>query len=135
MINQLNLQDALPIIIKNDIVFEELKRDFPAILADLVTFKSNPNCSCRGRVMKFFNELLEKEPEALNKYVKDPAALTVELNNIKTQRQQNNYSGRIMTVQKGEEAWKSFATDMNNGKFFRAFSVVERENELVVYFL
>ena len=114
----------------------ELKRDFPDTLADLVTFKTNPNCSCRGRVVKYFTTLLETTPGALNKYVKDPVALNNELQRIRTQRLENNYSGKILTVPRNEEAWKNFSQEiLNGGKYFRGFSVVEREDVLVIYFL
>jgi hypothetical protein len=134
MITIANLGDALPILIKDDSVFEQLKADFPAILADLVTFKNNPNCTCRGRVIKFFTEQLEQNKDVLEKYVKDPAGLQAEINQLVSQRAANNYSGRVFEVQKGDEAWLTFSQSLA-GKAFRAFSVVERENSVAVYFL
>jgi len=136
MIDVSNLNDALPILMKDDSTFESLKSDFPDILADLVTFRTNPNCSCRGRVVKFFTTKLEESPGVLNKYIKDPNSLNTELQKIKTQRIDNNYSGRILTVSKGDEAWKTFAQEITSGgKYFRAFSVVENGDSLKVYFL
>jgi hypothetical protein len=134
MINLTNLSDSLPVIIKDDATFEELKKDFPEILADLTTFKSNPNCSCRGRVNKFFSEKLEKDSTVLNKYIKNTEVLKTELDKVSTQRQANNYSGKIISLPKTEEAWKNFSDEMKS-KFFRSFTVVEKENELVVYVL
>ena len=90
MINANTLPDVLPIIIRNDTVFEQIKSDFPDILADLVTFKANPNCTCRGRVFKFFTEQLEKEPSSLNKYIKDEVSLQAELKTLSDQRLANN---------------------------------------------
>lgn len=134
MINTSNLPDSLSIIIRNESSFEELKNDFPDTLADLITFKNNPNCSCKGRVVKFFTEKLEKDPEILNKYIKDSESLKLELDQLSKQKQLNNYSGRIVTLPKNEESWKNFSEEMRN-KFFRSFTVVEKENELVIYIL
>ena len=134
MINTTNLVDALPIMVKDDSVFEALKTDFPDILADLVTFKSNPNCTCRGRVFKFFTEKLEQSPEALNKYVKDAASLTAELDTIKNQRTLNNYSGKVFTVGNTDAAWEEFSRNLA-GKMFRSFAVVEKGDNLKVYFV
>ena len=134
MINTTNLVDALPIMVKDDSVFEALKTDFPDILADLVTFKSNPNCTCRGRVFKFFTEKLEQNPEALNKYVKDAAVLTVELDTIKNQRTLNNYSGKVFTIGNTEAAWDEFSKSLV-GKMFRSFAIVEKDGSLRVYFI
>ena len=134
MINTTNLVDALPIMVKDDSVFESLKTDFPDILADIVTFKSNPNCTCRGRVFKFFTEKLEQNPESLNKYVKDAAVLTAELDTIKNQRTLNNYSGKVFTVVNTDAAWEEFSRNLA-GKMFRSFAVVEKDGNLKVYFV
>jgi hypothetical protein len=134
MITVANLGDALPILIKDDSVFEQLKTDFPAILADLVTFKNNPNCTCRGRVIKFFTEQLEQNKDVLEKYVNNPSALQAEIDQLVSQRVANNYAGKIFEIQKGDQAWQAFAQSVA-GKAFRTFSVVERENTVAVYFL
>jgi hypothetical protein len=126
---------SLVYLIKDDTTFNRLKNDFPEILADLTTFKSNPNCSCRGRVTKFFSDKLQQDSTLLNKYIYNEAELIEQLNQVEISRQQNNYSGRIITLPKNETSWQQLAQEINQGKFFRSFSVVERENELVVYFL
>ena len=136
MIDDSNVNDALPILMRDDSTFESLKSDFPDILADLVTFRTNPNCSCRGRVVKFFTTKLESIPGMLNKYIKDPVSLNTELQALKTQRVDNNYSGRVVTVAKGDEAWKVFAQELvGGGKYFRAFNIVDNGDSLKVYFL
>lgn len=134
MINQRNLTDALSIIVQNEDAFTRLKNDFPDILADLTTFKSNPNCSCRGRVSNFFNGLLVTNPTLLDQYVTDSAELVSQLYAIEQERQNNNYSGRIFTIAKNEEAWKDFVNSLT-GKVFRLINVVERESEVVIYIL
>lgn len=134
MITVANLSDALPILVKDESVFEQLKADFPGILADLVTFKNNPNCTCRGRVFKFFTEQLEQNKDVLEKYVKDPAALQAEIDQLVSQRVASNYAGKIFEIQKGDQAWQVFAQSLV-GKAFRSFAVVERENTVAVYFL
>jgi hypothetical protein len=139
MITIANLADALPIIVKDEAVFEQIKTDFPGILADLVTFKNNPNCTCRGRVLKFFTEQLEANSNVLEKYVRDAVSLQEELDKITAQKVLNNYAGKVFEVPRGEgmssdEAWLQFSQSLV-GKSFRNFSVVERPDAVVVYFL
>lgn len=134
MINQGNVADVIPFLINNDNVFERFKSDFPEILADLITFKSNPNCSCRGRVIKYFSDQLTLSPEILEQYIYDQNALSQHLEQIQAQRLLNTYSGKILVIPKGEQAWADFQLSLT-GKLFRAFSVVERENSVAVYFL
>lgn len=134
MINQRNLTDALSIIVQNEDAFTRLKNDFPNILADLTTFKSNPNCSCRGRVSNFFNGLLVTNPTLLDQYIADSAELVSKLSIIEQERQNNNYSGRIFVIGKNEEEWKNFVNSLT-GKVFRLINIVERENEVAIYIL
>jgi len=135
MITISNLPYALSFLIKDDNTFVRLQTDFPDILADLISFKNNPSCSCRGRVIKFFGEKLQQNATILNEYIYDPVGLQNEIVLAEQARQLNSYSGKIITIPKNEEAWKNLSTDINNGKIFRAFSVLEKDNELVVYFL
>jgi len=134
MINLSNVADSVSILIRDNSTFERLKTDFPDILADLVTFKDNPNCSCRGRVFKFFTDKVEQTPDILNKYIFDPEFLSRELHLINNQRAENNYAGKVMSVEKTEQAWRDFTNSLT-GKTFRSFSVAERENSVMVYFL
>ena len=126
--------DILPILIKDEEIFSQFKNDFPSILADLVTFKDNPNCSCRGRVFKFFGEHLEKNPESLNQYIKNTNEINVKLQSLAEERANNNYTGKIFIIDGGEEAWAAFAATLPN-KMFRMFSIAERDDKVIVYFL
>jgi hypothetical protein len=134
MINKNNVADILPILVKDDEIFNRLQTDFSSILADLVTFKDNPNCSCRGRVFKFFSEQLEINPTVLDQYVKDASEISFKLQSLAEERANNNYAGKVFVIDKGEEAWVAFAGTLP-GKMFRMFSVAERDDKVVVYFL
>lgn len=134
MIYTNNVVDVLPILIKDDETFNRLKNDFSSILADLVTFKDNPNCSCRGRVFKFFTEHLEKNPGSLDQYIKDPVEITVKLQSLSDERANNNYAGKVFVIDQGDDAWAAFAGTLP-GKMFRMFSVAERNDKVIVYFL
>lgn len=134
MITIKNLNDALTLLLQNNDVFDRLKNDYPDVLADLVSLKNNPNCSCRNRVLKFFSDLLMSDPQALDKYVLDSVSFTTALELIDQQRQATNYSGRIFIIPKSEDSWKNFSKTLY-GKVFRNFSIIERENEIAIYFL
>lgn len=134
MINLGNIADVVQFFIQDDSIYERLKADFPEILADLITFKSNPNCTCRGRVIKYFTDQITLNANILDKYVTNQNALNNYLSHIQNQKFLNLYAGKVLTVQKGEEAWADFNRSLT-GKMFRGFSVVEKEDHLLVYFL
>lgn len=135
IVNNQNIADILSILAKNTEIFEQLQADFTDALADLVSFKNNPNCSCKNRLVKYFSDVLAHDPSALDKYVKDPESILAELRSLQAVRYNNNYAGRIITIPNNETAWKNLSIDINSGKFFRSFSVVDKGEELVVYFL
>lgn len=140
--------------IKNEVLFNSIKNKFPNILADLTSSRDNPNCSCKNRVKTFletqldsevnyFNDLLnmdeakkiiqEKSEEIKNTQIKNPLETHLQL------LQQNMFrssEGRVFEIGKTEEDWKNLTKKINNEKLnFKSFSVVEKEDKLVVYFI
>jgi hypothetical protein len=134
MINTTNVADAITILVRDNDAFESIKNDFSAILADLITFKNNPNCTCRSKVFKFFTEEIQKDPTILNKYVKNPEEFSREIEKIVQQRNSNNYSGKVIKIENTEEAWKALTAQLV-GNAFRTFSVIEKDGQLWVYLL
>ena len=128
------MPDLIHILVRDEETFDKIKTDFPEILADLTTLKTNPNCSCRGKVGKYFNDKIITEPTLLDKYYKDKNAIAIEIENIKARRLEQIISGKIFKVALGEEAWKEFNKQIT-GKVFRSFSIVREFDYLWVYFL
>ena len=136
MINQSNIYDALHLYRTKPDVWAELKNDFPDILADLTSFEENPNCSCGGRVSKYFRDKLKTDPNVFNKYNKYPEELNARISSRIQQQEQNMLAGKIFEIEKGEESWEKFVREfLMVGKQFHSFSVVEREDKVAVYFL
>jgi hypothetical protein len=130
-----NISDTIILLVIDDKSFELLKKDYSEILADLTSFKGNPSCTCKARVIKFFAEKIEKEPGCLDKYITNIDDFNNKLRIVNEKRDQNNYSGKVFEIEKTNEAWNNFCKDKITGKSFRGFSVVERENSVVIYFI
>ena len=82
-IDKNNLANIVSIILQNKDAFEEIKSDFPEVLADLTTFRENPNCSCRGRVTKFFSDKIVAGNESIfDKYVDHRLDLIKDINSV-----------------------------------------------------
>ena len=135
MINQTNLRQALHFFRTKEDVWEELKKDFPDILADLTSFQDNPNCTCAGRIHDFFIKKMAEDPNILNKYNKHPEELNAMITSQIQAQQQNVLAEKIIEVEKGEEAWQKFVFEFLMQKQFHSFSVVEREDKVAVYFI
>ena len=141
--------------IKNDIFFDSLKDKFPEILADLTSSRNNPNCSCKNRVKahlqakiaaeeSYFNNLISNEEikkltQEKAEEIKNSQVPTNPMENHIQMMQQNmfrNSGGRIFEIGKTEEDWKNLAKKLSEEKInFKSFSVVEKEDKLVVYFI
>ena len=128
------MPDLIHILIRDEATFNALKSDFPDILADLTTLKTNANCSCRGKVGKFFSDKVAATPGLLEKYYKDKQAIARELEVIKQRRIDSVIGGKVFKVQLGDDAWRDFNKTIV-GKTFRSFSVVREFDYLMVYFL
>lgn len=134
MVTAQNVSDVITILVKDDSVFEEIKKDHPEILADLVTFKSNPNCTCRAKVFKYFTDKIQADQSVLDKYIKNKEELQKEIDKLFQARMQNTYSGKVFTIQNNEDAWKELGLQAAT-KAFRSFAVVDKGETLKVYFI
>jgi len=141
--------------LKNDTFFNSLKDKFPEILADLTSSKNNPNCSCKNRVKAhlqakitteedYFNNLINNEEikkllEEKAGEIKSSQVSSDPMEHHMQMMQQNmfrNSGGRVFEIGKSEEAWKDLAKKLSDEKIgFKSFSLVEKEDKLVVYFI
>lgn len=135
MINQNNLPEAISILIGDNFTFSLLIKSFPEMRSELVSAKSSVNSPAIHKVLQFFSDKLKKDPNLLNNFIVDGEFFNKKLA-VKAQNTNdtNNYSGCVATVEKSEDAWQAFS-DSLRGKIFRSFSIIEREDSIVVYFL
>jgi len=142
-------------LIKNDTFFNSLKDKFPETLADLTSSRNNPNCSCKNRIKNYLQGKIVSEESYFNNLINNEEVKqlviekTEEIKNTQIpinpmeshmqMIQQNafkNNGGRIFEIGKTEEDWKNLAKKLSEEKIiFRSFSVIEKEDKLVVYFI
>lgn len=148
----LNSQAFFNVFMKNDAFFNSLKNKFPDILADLTSSRTNPNCSCRNRVRSYLSpktvtevayfedllnskeikKLIEENKEEIEKtqYVNVPANAPVYMNSF------SNNGGRIFKIGKSEENWKELCRKIQTEQLlFRSFSILEKDDHILVYFI
>jgi hypothetical protein len=121
--------------------FEALKNRYTEVLADLVSFKNNPNCSCKARVNGFLTKKYTEVPEEkafIDELIKNPEVIRSydTLSKMPQMRPGNirNLSGQIFKVPKGDEGWAALSRDIA-GAVFRSFNVVDKGDYSEVYFL
>lgn len=130
-----NLTNVIHAIILNNDSFFEMSKDFPEIAADLTTFKHNPNCSCKNKVTKFFNDKIESgQKDILDKYFVNKETTKNRILKIIKDHDDKVLTGKVITIDNSKEAWSIFAQECSS-KFFRNFSVVEKGDKLDIYFI
>ena len=126
--------------LNDDPSFALLKERYSDILADLVSSKSNANCSCRGRVVSYITEKYKISEEKIfldqifsNEKIKTPALKMIEEQKF---NMMNSLSGKIITLVKKDNYWKEFYESNTNARGnWRAFSIVDKGDSVDVYFL
>jgi len=150
----LNSNAFFSILIKNDTFFDAIKDKFPEIFADLISSKNNPNCSCKNRVKTYLANKLESESEFFNNLINNELIKNlIEANkqeiidsqiinpmdeHMKIMRENmfKNSGGSIFEIGKSKEDWKNLCKTLEEQKvLFKSFSVVEKQDKLIVYFI
>jgi len=125
---------ALDLIQKNPQFKNELQAFAPEIYADIQSYSTNPNCSCRAKVEAYINNNREISVNFINNFINNNN-LTIDLKDIENKYKVVNYSGKVEKVKISE--WPAFRDKIVNEKaVYRAFSVANIDNEYVnVFFL
>ena len=131
-----NVSDALHVWRTEPEIWSLIKQDFPSQLADLTTFEHNANCSCWGRLVKFFQDLVINKPGILDQYNKKPELIDARIKDRVASSKQARIGGSMYSIEPGEEAWAEFVDTVLKGKHFMAFSTHESsDGKVKVYFL
>jgi len=135
--------------LKNETFFNSIRDKFPDILGDLTSSRDNPNCSCKGRVRGFLQSRIRNDANYFNELVSN-----TEINDLIIQKEQEirstqqpiptamnaqqfaANSARVFQIGKTDEDWKRLAERLFNERvMFRSFSIIEKPDKLIVYFL
>lgn len=125
----------LKLIRENESFKKDVEIAFPEIYADIQSFSSNPNCTCKNKILSYVSNNKEKSANFLNEEVSklsldlDPVKLDEEFRNAAMK----NVGAYVYRIKKSE--WSDFPRKMMEQRvFIRSFSVVPvSEEEIDVY--
>lgn len=139
------------VILRDDTIFNEIKKKYPELEIDLLSSRDNPNCECKQRVTNYLTTRLNiKEDETflkglidsdnakkLREEINENWKFIIEEETFKKQNVSLEFSspGKIYKVEKSDEAWLEFVTKIRSSLQFQNFSVVDKETHLEVYFI
>jgi uncharacterized protein YukE len=135
-----NLHYHVDALVQNDTAFEALKNRYSDMLADITSARTNPTCSCRGRLGKYLQEKFEGDQAD-----KDFIALLLKLPGvaekveetdkaIEAAEKARNEQKMFHVISKGGDSWNAFVQYLRSQNIqYTSFSVVEKETQLEVY--
>jgi hypothetical protein len=139
------------VILRDNTIFDEIKKKYPELEIDLLSSRDNPNCECKQRVINYLTTKLNvKEDEffltnlinsdnakKLREEINENWKFIIEQETFKQQNVSLEFSspGKIYKVEKSDEAWLEFITKIRASLQFQSFSVVDKETYLEVYFI
>lgn len=104
-----------------------------SIYADIESFSSNPNCSCKNKIKNYVSSHKEEMANIINDFFRDKEENALE--NFIKKIENNlpvNLSGKILKTT--IKNWESFCASMEKNNF-RSFSVTKEGEDLYVFFL
>lgn len=106
----------------------------PEIYAEIQSYSTNPNCSCRFKIEQTINTNKDKYELFINDFL-NASQISVDLSKIEDRYKVTNMAGNVEKVKKSE--WQSFRDKLINEKaVYRSFAVLPIDQEYVeVYFL
>jgi hypothetical protein len=116
----------------------------PEVFADIQSFSTNPNCTCKNKIKNFVTSDSQKHEAFLSEFVEknketlgdlDVQKMKTEVMQENRQRMLNSMGGVVFKIKKSE--WADFPARMaKEGIFIRSFSVVAVDEENIeVYIL
>jgi hypothetical protein len=134
----------LKLIKENEKFKAEYEVFAPEVFADIQSFVTNPNCSCKNKIKNFVVGNNQKHEAFLNEFTENNKETlgTLDIKKMKTeiheemrQRMLTNMRGQVFKIKKSD--WVNFPAEMAKQKvFIRSFSVVPIDEENIeVYIL
>jgi hypothetical protein len=113
-----------------------LQSAFPEMYADIESFKTNPNCTCRNKIEAYVNSHRNETHAFLDKWYNENKSLNINLEEIVAKYAVNNMGGKVYRIPRTDAAFAELQKKMIAERWvFRAFDIVAEPDTLIFYFL
>jgi lambda repressor-like predicted transcriptional regulator len=133
--NKYGVQLTLELIQTSKSFYEVYIKEYPDNTANALSYSKNPNCSCRNKLTKHYNENKQKVDSFVANFL-GTSPNAINLAEFEQRHKTKPVSGRIVRIEKTDEAYgKLVSTIQNEGWTFRQMSVAVDGNEYVFFFV
>ena len=129
------VQLTLELIQTSKSFYEKYIKQYPDNTANALSYSRNPNCSCRNKLTKHYNEnkkevdsfvlqFLNSEPNAIN------------LVDFENRNKTKPVNGRIVRIDKTDEAFGNLTSQIHNEQWtYRSMSVTTDGDKYIFFFV
>tara|TARA_B100002019_G_C21264801_1_gene598776 strand:- start:1863 stop:2285 length:423 start_codon:yes stop_codon:yes gene_type:complete len=133
--NNYGVQLVLELIQNSKPFYEEYIKKYPDNTANALSFSKNPNCSCRSKLTKHYNE----NKSDVDSFVENFLNKTNDAINLKEFVSRHNtkpVSGRVVRIDKTDQAYGELVTQIHRENWvYRTMSVVAEDDKYVFFFV
>jgi hypothetical protein len=125
-------------LLENDVTFDKLKERYKEILADLVSARNKPDCSCRNRVLNFL-EVKYKVPEEkafLNELIDDNSIRDIVIDILNEDEEVNRALKTPHLIKKEDGYYEKFLNKLqetNVHHYVRSINIVDRGDFVEIF--
>lgn len=129
------VQLTLELIQTSKSFYDAYIKEYPDNTANALSYSKNPNCSCRNKLTKHYNENKQKVDLFVSSFLNtNPSAIN--LVEFEQKYKTKPVSGRIVRIEKTDQAYGNLVqTIQNEGWTFRQMSVAVDGDDYVFFFL
>jgi hypothetical protein len=133
--NNYGVQLVLELIQKSKSFYEVYIKEYPDNTANALSFSKNPNCSCRGKLTKHYNE----NKDAVDKFVESFLSTSeseINLQEFVARHKTKPVSGRIVKIDKTDQAYGELVNQIHKEQWtFRHMSIAIEDDKYVFFFV
>ena len=131
--NNYGVQLVLELIQKSKPFYEAYIKEYPDNTANALSYSKNPNCSCRNKLTKHYNENKSEVDSFINSFL-DKNPKEVDLQDFVSRHKTKPVSGRIVKIDKTDEAYGELVNQIHREQWSYRHMSIAIENDKYVFF-
>ena len=126
------------VLIENEKTFNLLKSKYKEILADLISAKDKPSCSCNNRIISFLEEKYKNQEDKkfIDSLIEDDSVKDVITEILNDDQEINQILNTPHLIKKEEgyyEKFLKFLVEKGADNYVRSLSVIDRGDSVEIF--
>jgi hypothetical protein len=133
--NNYGVQLTLELIQTSKPFYDAYIKEYPDNTANALSYSKNPNCSCRNKLTKHYNENKDKVDQFVQSFL-DKMPDQINLQEFTSRHQTKPVSGRIVKIDKTDQAYGELVNQIHREQWtFRHMSIAVDSDKYIFFFV